>query len=315
VYANPLPSAADPIVAQVRRFAASHGVAATSLAEAWDALDGIGLARPGLAFASWTEMSVLGGLLAPVLVNCPDVATMIDDLERFHPLVDNDRIVVDREPRHVAVSLRSPHGRPSHPDTVDACFTLLCRAIRRLAGEQAAPTLVTLRRPAPADTAAYAGLSAGVSFAQPDDSCRFDQTALRLPITQADPVVRSMLRPYAERRVAHIRSSWTATVDELLAAGSTGLAEIARVLAVSSRTLQSRLEAEGTTFAALADAARRERAMALLSQPDLPVTAIAARVGFATPSAFTRAFRRWTGKSPSEYRLATSAATTRPSSR
>ena len=300
--ANQLPSAADPIAAQVGRFAAAHGITAATLAETWDALARNGMSHPGLTFAAWTETSVLGGLLAPVLMNCPNVGSMIDDLERFHPLVGTDRVVVDRGVRHAALSLRSTNGRPSHPDTVDACFTLLCRAVRRLAGEDAIPTLVTLRRPPPPDPSVYASMSVRIAFGQSEDFCRFGQAALLAPITQADPVVRTMLRPYAERRVAHLGSSWTAAVGELLAAGSLGLADIARTLAVSSRTLQSRLEDEGTTFVALSDGLRRERALALLIQPDLPVTAIAARIGFATPSAFTRACRRWTGKSPSEYR-------------
>ncbi|NUR61633.1 MAG: helix-turn-helix domain-containing protein [Catenulispora sp.] len=300
--ANLLSSAADPIAAQVGRFAAGHGVAATSLAESWDTLALGGMRHPGLAFADWTETSALGGLLAPVLVNCPTVAAMIDDLERFHPLIDNDRIIVERGTRHASVTLHAPDGRPSHPDTVDACFALLCRAIRRLAGDQATPTLVTLRRPAPPDPGGYAVMAARVAFDQPGNQCRFDETALLQPIAQADPVVRSMLRPYAERRLAHLGSSWTAAVGELLADRPLGLAEAAGKLAVSTRTLQSRLEAEGTTFAALADTVRRDQALALLAQPDLPVTTVASRTGFATPSAFTRAFRRWTGQSPSEYR-------------
>lgn len=300
--ANLLSSAADPIAAQVGRFAAEHGAAAASMTRAWDALARGGMPHPGLAFAAWTETAALGGLLAPVLMNCPTVGAMIEDLERFHPLIDNDRIVVDRGTRYVTVSLRSRDGGPSHPDTVDACFALLSQAIRRLAGDQAMPTLVTLRRPAPPDPAAYAIMAAPVAFGQPENRCRFDRPALLQPIAQADPVVRSMLRPYAERRLAHSGSSWTATVGDLLADGPTGLADAARKLAISTRTLQARLEAEGTTFAALADTARREHALALLAQPDLPVTTVAARAGFATPSAFTRAFRRWTGQSPSEYR-------------
>ena len=300
--ANRLSLAADPIAVQVGRFAAAHGVVATSLEETWEGLRRAGMSHPGLAFASWTETTVLGGLLAPIIMNCPDVASMIDDLERFHPLIDQDRILVTRRPPLVMVSVRSPDGRPSHPDTVDACFALLCRAIHSLAGEQAAPILVTLRRPAPPAPSVYEALAGRVSFAQPADSCRFGEAALGAPIAQADPVVRSMLRPYAERRVAHRRSPWATAVSELLAGGAPGLTEVARALAISTRTLQSRLDDEGTSFAALADAARRDRALALLAQSDLPVTVIATRSGFATPSAFTRAFRRWTGMPPSQYR-------------
>jgi AraC-like DNA-binding protein len=141
-----------------------------------------------------------------------------------------------------------------------------------------------------------------VLFGQPEDRCVFEPSALHAPAIHADPVVRSMLSPYAQRRVEHRHVPWTARVTDLLGQGSASLADTARSLAVSTRTLQQRLEDEGTGFAALADAVRRERALSLLSQPDLPITAIAARLGFATPSAFTKAFRRWTGVAPSRYR-------------
>ncbi|NUP50337.1 MAG: helix-turn-helix domain-containing protein [Catenulispora sp.] len=295
---------ADPISAQVKRFAEEHDVVAASVDEAWEALRCAGLPHPGLVFASWTETTVLGGLLAPIIINCPDVAAMLDDLERFHPLVDRDRIVVARQPSGVTVSLRSPDGRSSHPDTVDACFAILTRAIHRLTDGLAVPSLVTLARPDPGDRGVFEEVFGRVAFAQPGDSCRFGDAALRARLVHADPVVRSMLRPYAERRVADRRMPWAAAASELLADDVSGLAEVAKALAVSPRTLQSRLEEEGTSFAALADAVRRERALAMLAQPGLPVTAIARRLGFATPSAFTRAFRRWTGVPPSEYRQA-----------
>jgi AraC-like DNA-binding protein len=50
------------------------------------------------------------------------------------------------------------------------------------------------------------------------------------------------------------------------------------------------------------DGVRKERALALLGEHDLPISMIAVRTGFATPSAFTRAFRRWTGLAPSDFR-------------
>lgn len=310
MHADPLPSDADPVTERAGRFAAAHGVAATSLEGTWKALAEQGLAQPGLAFASWTEIMALGGLLAPILVNCPDVGAMLQDLQRFHPLLAREELVVTRRGSSVLVSLRSPDGSAANGDTVDACFALLCQTIGRLAGERAAPSLVTLRRPVPpGGPDAYESVFGRTVFAQADDSCRFDEAALGVPLVQADPLVRSMLHPYAERRIAHRRAPWSTAVTELLADGRDALSDVARALAVSDRTLQSRLDDEGATFSALADAIRRERALVLLAQPDLPVTVIATRLGFATPSAFTRAFRRWTGMPPSHYRREPHGAT------
>jgi AraC-like DNA-binding protein len=294
---------ADPVAVQIARFAAGYGVTAASVEEAWERLRRSGVARPGLAFASWVETAALGGLLTPIVANCPDVGTALAELERFHPLLERDRIVLTRVQLTVAVTLRSPGGGPAHEDTVDAFFAVLCRILRRLAGERAVPCLVALRRAAPAEPEVYAqAMGAPAAFNQPGDSCRFRAAALRAPIAHADQAVRRALVPYAERRISQRRAPWSATVSELAAAGTFELAAASGALAVSPRTLQLRLEQEGTSFAAVIDAVRKERALALLAEPGLPITAIAARTGFATPSAFTRAFRRWTGLPPSRYR-------------
>jgi AraC-like DNA-binding protein len=163
---------------------------------------------------------------------------------------------------------------------------------------------VTLRRAAPASgrEAYEAAFGVPAVFGAVADTCRFGARALGAPIGQADPAIRRALMPYAEHRASRRRVPWSATVREQLAGDLLGLADVARALAVGPRTLQVKLAEEGTTFAAVADGVRRERALALLAEPDLPISVIATRTGFATPSAFTRAFRRWTGQSPSGFR-------------
>ena len=302
--ATHLSSRADPIAGQIARFAAAHGVPFSSPEATWDALRAAGLDRPGLAFAAWTDVTVLGGLVGPIAVNSPDIGSLLDDLERFHPLFGRDRIVLTRRPHEVSLSLRAPNGPPANPDTVEECFALLCRIVRSVAGDDASPSRVALRRARPDDIGDYeAAFDPQVMFGQPADACVFTAESLRTAVPGADNVVRSMLRPYAERRVAHQNVPWaTAVADRLHQESQLSLEAAARALAVSPRTLQARLAEEGTSFAALADNHRREHALTLLSQPDLAITAIAARLGFSTPSALTRAFRRWTGMAPSDYR-------------
>jgi AraC-like DNA-binding protein len=300
--ADSFPVRSDPVAVQVSRFAAAHGVAAGSVDEAWEALRRAGVAQPGLAFASWAETVALAGLLAPLVANCPDVATALAELAHYHPLLERDRIVLTRRPQSVTLTMRAPDGRPAHEETAAAFFAILCRVLRRLAGDRAIPSQVTLRR-APSGRDAFASaFGVPAVFAQPADSCRFGARALQAPIGQADPAVRRALLPHARHRITRRRAPWSAAVSECAAAGTFGLAQVAGLLAVSPRTLQLQLEDEGTTFTAVTDAVRKERALALLTEPGLPISVIAVRAGFATPSAFTRAFRRWTGQPPSLYR-------------
>ena len=87
-----------------------------------------------------------------------------------------------------------------------------------------------------------------------------------------------------------------------LATGNLTLPVLARQLAKSSRSLQREIHASGLTFRALLDNARRERALAFLWEQDLPTKELAMRLNFADASSFCRAFQRWTGQSPHQYR-------------
>jgi AraC-like DNA-binding protein len=287
------------------------------LAPLWEALGQGGVEQPGLAFAASSDATALGGVLAPILANSPDVRTMLDSLGRFHPLIGHNELVVRRHPvgdgaATVSVSLRDLDGGAAHPDTVDACFAMLCAIVRRLAGEGAVPDRVLLRRPEPARPQAYHHALGPVAFGQPTDACVFGVGALRARVRHADPVVLAMLAPYAQRQLSLNRTSWSSKVRAVLqenagAVGPPRLADVARTMAVGRRTLQLRLQEEGFSFSALVETGQRDQALALLAEPEpagLPVTAIAARVGFATPAAFTRAVRRWTGMPPSAYRRA-----------
>jgi AraC-like DNA-binding protein len=83
---------------------------------------------------------------------------------------------------------------------------------------------------------------------------------------------------------------------------SPDLAETARELRLSTRTLHRRLEEEGTTFREIKDGLRREIALARLAKGGDSVADIAAALGYSEPSAFFRAFQGWTGLAPSVYR-------------
>ena len=98
-------------------------------------------------------------------------------------------------------------------------------------------------------------------------------------------------------------------LDALLTShdGEAELGALARRLRMSGRTLQRRLEQEGTSLRALADEARRTRALALI-EGGASIAEIAYVLGYSEPSAFHRAFRRWTGRTPEAFRAARSSS-------
>jgi len=81
-----------------------------------------------------------------------------------------------------------------------------------------------------------------------------------------------------------------------------GLPAIAKELRLSTRTLKRKLADRGTTFSAIVDDVRRQRALLLLDDRALSIGEIAARLGYTELANFTRAFRRWTGTTPAAHR-------------
>jgi AraC-like DNA-binding protein len=314
---NAFPTAVpdDAVTDLVVRFAADHGVPAPEpsgrgerLPSLWTALSLAGIAHPGLAFAGWATRTVLGGVFPTILANSPDVKALLDRLQRFHPLFGAQRIRLANERHSTSVWIEATPGVPAHPDTVDAFFAIVCSLTRQLTSNQTAPSRVLLRRSRPDDPDEYRALLGNVHFGAERDRCSFDARSLGVPIQHADPAILSALEPYAQRRIAERSQALAGPVAELIAAqlyDIPTLADVCRTLAISPRALQLRLAEDGTTFSAIVDRVQRERALALLATTDLPMTTIATRVGFSAPAGLTRAVRRWTGLSPTQYRQRT----------
>lgn len=93
-----------------------------------------------------------------------------------------------------------------------------------------------------------------------------------------------------------------ALIADRLAEGRVGVEAVAAQLNMSRYTLYKRLKEENLTFLGLLDDVRREQALQYLREPDRPLTEVAELLGFSELSAFSRAFKRWMGSSPAEFR-------------
>jgi AraC-like DNA-binding protein len=93
-------------------------------------------------------------------------------------------------------------------------------------------------------------------------------------------------------------------ITELLPTGHPTIEHAAGRLGISVRTLQRRIRERGQSFSHLVETIRWKRAQHLLSRPGAHMTDVAKALGYADPSSFSRAFRRWTGISPRDYQRA-----------
>ncbi len=94
----------------------------------------------------------------------------------------------------------------------------------------------------------------------------------------------------------------TAVIIDMLPSGGVADEKVAGQLNMSVRSLQRRLKEAGTTFRTLLEAVRKDLAATYIRDPDIELVEVAFLLGFSDQSAFSRAFKRWTGCSPSEAR-------------
>lgn len=169
---------------------------------------------------------------------------------------------------------------------------------------------VSLACPTPSSRADYARIFAGSErFDQPFTGIVFARAALDAPSPHKDDDVHSVLRSVAQRRMLRLMGStpYFVRVRELLVRqGPSGsnMDKVARMLGLSARTLRRRLAAEGKTYEQVLNEASAIVAKQLLATSLLSIQEASYRLGFSSPSAFHRAFKRWTGMTPLEFRTA-----------
>ncbi|HEY4168504.1 MAG TPA: AraC family transcriptional regulator ligand-binding domain-containing protein, partial [Reyranella sp.] len=173
------------------------------------------------------------------------------------------------------------------------------------------PLRVTLKEQ-PSYQALYAGaFGCTASFDQPHDAIVFRRADLELPLVSANPRVAAMFEDAAERDLQTYEASGSRTaaaVREILERQLHGdvpdIESVSRALFLSARTLQRRLAEEGVRFSTLLDEVRLEMAKRYLSAGRATLTEIAYLLGFSEPNSFFRSFKRWTGKTPADFRQA-----------
>lgn len=325
-----------PLVAPLVEAAAQRGASAAALLEA------LGVTRDELidpehripasrVFAAWeiaeaatgdaTLPIVVGrqasiqrfGMLGYALYTSYTVADAIAALSRYHLLInDSGTWDVEARPGGVVVTWHRG-GEPARG--------------RRLANEQALASFIEigretaegslevlevwLERAAPASvTAHHDYFGTRIHWSSPTSAVHLSPASLSHKPRGANKLLAEHFMAQADAAIARVakRDSWTArtakVISERLPSGIPTSTTIAGVLEVSERTLRRRLQEEGTGFAELVTSVQRERAKDLLAS-GTAVRDAAFAAGFADATAFSRAYRRWTGTAPSAARRPT----------
>jgi len=256
------------------------------------------LVRPGIFHA-----------LGLGIVSSTSVLAALKRIERYSSVVStNGRFVlVQHEGLASLEARRTEHSVAPVPEYVDATVVAVCRVLRLCAGPAATPLEVRLpdRRNAPS-TAYREALGCPVKFGAGLVAIVYDAEIAARPVLSGNPDLAAEADKIAHRYLEGLLPESTAArVRALLLnampSGEIDQEEVARALHQSPSTLQRRLREEGTSYQQLLDATRQELAIDYLREGRHSLADITFLLGFSDQSNFTRAFRRWTGRTPRDY--------------
>ena len=249
------------------------------------------------------------GMIGYLMQSAPDVRTALELAVRYFPLhnPNSTATLVERGSVAIlshAILLPEAEGRDQ---VLDLSLSLMVNVMRALCGHSWRPTEVRLAHARPRSVAPYtAFVGAPVTFDARETAVASQVHWLNRPVPTADPMLHMLMR----HRVADLESQSGEDVasqlrrmlPSLIDSRRASLAEAAGSLGVGARTLNRRLAREGTSFARLRDEALHSMAVQLLRGTTLQAGDVAEKLGYAHASAFTSAFRRWSGMAPSQWR-------------
>jgi AraC-like DNA-binding protein len=264
------------------------------------------------------------GVLGYLIMSCATLADALHRQARYAELVGSlGRVELNDEPPQAGLEAQVAHSwQPLLPQLQRHASEEMLAAWLTfghwISGLDLAPTEVRFQHPAPADISEHQRIfRCPLRFEQADNALVFPKRLLNTPLGQADGQMRGMLDAYADRQLAELKQgdSLLVRARELLAAqlvtGPVNLPRLAHALALSPRTLQRRLGAAGLSFSQLLDDTREPLARHYLGDASLELADIAFLLGFSEAGSLARAFRRWTGQSPGDYRRSLLAESSR----
>lgn len=191
---------------------------------------------------------------------------------------------------------------------IEDAFGSFMRIGQALVGDTFQPSALDLRYEPPAYAAKYEQLfRCPVRFAQQANVFSCNSAWADKPIATYDPLSHRQALEFLQLKAGqeHRQAELIESIERIFRRDLRHppvLAALANLLCMSDRTLRRRLAESRLSYQVVLDSARKQRALALLANPQLAIDEIAGEVGFSDARNFRRAFRKWTGRAPHEYR-------------
>lgn len=251
------------------------------------------------------------GIAGYVLMNCRNMKEVLEKYQLYYRLMGNVTcLTINHQTDEMVFRWNPILSLP--PEIEQLVLEYLVASIvihsRELTGEKLQVGKVEFSWPTPEDLSDYTRfLGSNLYFGKQQTALYLDRSYLGLPVKTSNSELLSVFEDHAKERYQKLigTASISEKVSQLLRSRITRIPKIADVadeLGMSARTLQAHLRDEGTTFLELRDNIRFQYAKKALETDDCSAAKIGLRLGFSEPSAFFRTFRRWSGKSPGQYR-------------
>lgn len=205
----------------------------------------------------------------------------------------------------------SRESKQSVQQTIDGVIGFTIREFHALTLNKHYPVAVYLARDKPTDTSEHERImKCPVKFGQRTNEVHFSKAHVQQPVITSDHDLLRVLVEHAERKVQQIddKPNMYNDICKVIVNMSEpqfpGIDEVARNMNTSVRTLQRRLGESGHTYKELVEELRQDMAYGYLQKPDLTINEVAYLLNYADASAFIRSFKRWTGQTPFQYRMA-----------
>jgi AraC-like DNA-binding protein len=257
-------------------------------------------------FAEAGSWSILGY----VMMNCKTMAEAFEKSGKYSRIIGNmieGRVEVKFKKVRV-VMFTPPHVPKMSRHCYESTLSSSVRMMRSLTGVQVSPLEVTFIYPKPKSTAEYERIfCCPVKFGQKENSMTLDWSLGSLPILMANSALLEHFEKYAQEFLTQMErdDEHTRTVTKIILSrlddDGLSIQKVAKEMSVSVRTLQNHLEAEGVVFSDLLRDIREKLAKKYLHE-NYTVEQITYLLGFSEPSVFRKAFKKWSGITPREYR-------------
>ena len=251
------------------------------------------------------------GLLYYVMASSQTLGDALKRVARYSKITNEALVVGYREGNRLIINL-SYSGVPRHSDRhqIEFCMFAVIRICRVLTGQNLVPQHFSIahhRSEGISEMARFVGTK--VEFGADTDEIALNSNARELPLIHSDHYLNDLLLKYCEVALAdrragtsQLRTKVENAISSMLPHGRVLAEDVARSLGMSKRTLARKLSDEGLNYSEILEHLRRDLAVRYLDDRKLHISKIAWLLGFQEVSAFTHAFKRWTGKTPSQMR-------------